>query len=713
MAISRALFSGVSGLRNHAVMLDVIANNIANVNTLGYKSSRITFEETFALLLQGATRPPGIAGGINPIQIGLGTSIGSIDVIHNQGTLESTGVTTDLAIEGKGFFILSNGVDTSYTRSGAFQFDSNGRLVNPNNGLTVQGVLADKSGNIPKGTAIGDIILPFGQKSPAKATTSVSFTGNLNAGEKAKGTILRSSSVYARELAGSTEPGSNSNIQNMLALNTTTGQTTFLEGVSANTTTVTVNDGVDRNSDGLVDDNDAYAFTYVATNTTSNFDFNSLQDLADGINAIFGPTGLNTLSVSFQNDGSLQFTRTDLTKKLIIKSTNSNLQRALQSANNESLTVATSNTNQFSHVATKVDKLTNLRNRQGTALGLSAGDTISIAGRLGGRVITTNLTLAITDNTTVETYEEQIRKAFDITTGSVAYNEDGELVITGDGGTENEITALNITAVDSGGTARTNFNAIYDSTPNNYVETQKASNVTGAASATVFDSLGQRHVMTITLTKDSKVDNRWTWEVAMKEPATVSGGNSGVITFKTDGSLADFIFDGAATSLQFEPKTGALNPVIIDIDVGDTGEFDGITQLGTDTSLVASDQDGYGMGELSGVSIDTQGRIEGQFTNGRNLLLAQLSIAAFNNPGGLLRAGDNTYEQSANSGVPIVGAAGTAIKSKIVPGALEQSNVNLAQEFTNMIIAQRGFQASARIITVTDQILTEVVNLKT
>ena len=133
MAISRALFSGVSGLQGHSVMMDVIANNIANVNTFGYKVSRITFEETFAFMLQGASRPPGGAGGINPMQVGIGSSIGSVDVLHTQGSLESTGVTTDLAIQGEGFFIVNDGQEQLYTRSGAFQFDSTGKLINPNN----------------------------------------------------------------------------------------------------------------------------------------------------------------------------------------------------------------------------------------------------------------------------------------------------------------------------------------------------------------------------------------------------------------------------------------------------------------------------------------------------------------------------------------------------------------------------------------------------
>ena len=711
MAISRALFSGVSGLQNHAVMMDVIANNIANVNTVGYKVSRITFEESFAFQLQGASRPPGGSGGINPMQVGVGSSIGSLDVLHTQGALENTGFTTDLGIQGDGFFIVNDGSNNYYTRSGAFQFDATGNLINPNNGASVQGITADPQGNLQTGAAIGNIKLPFGQKSPARATTSVSFTGNLNAGEKPQGTILRTQAIYAKELSGRTNPGSNSDIRGMLALNSTTGLTTVLEGITANTTTVTVNDGVDRNLDGFVDNNDAFVFTYVAQNTASNYDFNSMQDLVDGINNVFGPTGTNTITAALDDNGVITCTRANLTKALTVTSTNSNLQRALESANNDSLTVAASQTDQFSHIATDVDLLTNLRNSSGEDIGLAVGTQITIDGRLGGRVLTTDQTLDIAAASNVRSFTEQVRRAFDITTGLVKLNSDGQLLITGDGGSVNEISSVNVTAATAGVNVA-KFNAIYDSTPNNYLETQKAKDVTASASATVFDSLGQTHVMTINLQKDAKIDNRWSFELTMAEPASPSGGSTGIITFKTDGSLASFIYDGGATRFQFEPKTGALNPVSVDINVGTVDKFNGITQLGTDTSLVASDQNGFGLGELSGISIDNRGRIEGQFTNGRNLLLAQISMATFNNPSGLLRVGDNAFQQSANSGVPIIGAAGTAIKSKIIPGALEQSNVDLAQEFTKMIVAQRGFQASARIITVDDQILTDVVDLK-
>src|SRR5664279_3290149 len=125
----RSLYDGVSGLRSEQVAMDVTANNIANVNTVGFKSGRVTFKESMAQLLQGPSRPAGAAGGTNPMQIGLGTAVGSIDTILTQGNLQSTGQITDLALEGNSYFAYSSGTGTFYSRNGGLQFDSNGKVV--------------------------------------------------------------------------------------------------------------------------------------------------------------------------------------------------------------------------------------------------------------------------------------------------------------------------------------------------------------------------------------------------------------------------------------------------------------------------------------------------------------------------------------------------------------------------------------------------------
>jgi len=412
----RSLFSGVSGLRNHQIRMDVIGNNIANVNTVGYKSSRVTFEEAFAQLLQGASRPPGdsgnVSGGVNPVQVGLGMNIGSIDLLFTQGNIEATGVTTDLAIQGDSFFVVSDGTTKSFTRSGNFQLDANGRLVASTNGFVVQGKLA--TDGVLTDT-IQDIELPFGQKSAARATTNVSLAGNLNA------------------------------------------------------------------------------------------------------EAAVGDTRQTTI--------------------------------------------------------------------------------------------------------------------------------------------------------------------------------------------TVYDAMGARDEMTITFTKAT--GTTWTYDVTVAS-GTATSGASGTLTFDNQGRLTTPL---PSTPFVFTPASGAQD-VSVDIDFGTAGSITGVSQFAAPSTAVLKQQDGYTMGDLQNFSIDQTGTITGAFTNGVTLTLAQIVLADFNNPAGLLRDGNNMYQVSANSGSPVLGFAGEGSQSVITSGALEMSNVDLAQEFTSMITAQRGFQSNARVITTADEMLQELVSLK-
>lgn len=143
----RSLYSAISGLKNHQVKMDVIGNNIANVNTTGYKKSRVTFSTMLSQTLQGASSAGATLGGTNPMQVGLGASLRSIDQIMTQGSMQSTGKPEDLMIQGEGFFVLTtNGTDRLYTRSGAFSLDSAGNLVEPASGAKV--VAANNTGTI-------------------------------------------------------------------------------------------------------------------------------------------------------------------------------------------------------------------------------------------------------------------------------------------------------------------------------------------------------------------------------------------------------------------------------------------------------------------------------------------------------------------------------------------------------------------------------------
>ena len=176
----RSLFSGVSGLKAHQTGMDVIGNNIANVNTTGFKSSRTTFADTLSQTLTGASAPGDTVGGTNPKQIGLGTGVASIDLLFTDGSVQSTGKNTDLCLSGNGLFVVKNGNQTYYTRDGAFEFDSAGNYVLPSSGLYVQGWMATDGVLSTNGSA-GNITIPAGKSMASKSSSVATYANNLNA----------------------------------------------------------------------------------------------------------------------------------------------------------------------------------------------------------------------------------------------------------------------------------------------------------------------------------------------------------------------------------------------------------------------------------------------------------------------------------------------------------------------------------------------------
>ncbi|RME57597.1 flagellar hook-basal body complex protein, partial [Candidatus Parcubacteria bacterium] len=539
---------------------------------------------------------------------------------------------------------------------GSFQFDGNGYLINPANGLKVQGRMANEDGKIAASAPITDIVLPLGQKMKAKATSKVELAGNLDASLEPKGTVLKTESLYAVE-----QYTDGSDIEGLLAVGTANETIT---GMIPNSTTITIDDGLGN----------ARTYTYVDDDTTvGNGSFHSLADLIDEINNDFGPAGSNTLIAAFRTDGAIQFS-SGAGANLNITSSNPILEDAFQSASGD-LSAGPRATDQFSHVATQNDLLVNLRDAQGNSLGLVAGDEITIDGLVGGNPITT-YALSVQATTTYGDYANAIETALSLTNpeGVQIDANDGSLIINGDGGTAYELSALNIVADDTpgaGGVARTVFNGIFDSSPNNYDEIQKAEDVEQSASVTVYDSLGNQHNLTLVFTKDVKAPNRWAWRAVVPEPAVITGGGSGVVEFNNDGSLKKFIYGDGASTLQFNPGSGGADLVSIDLNAGEIGSFAGLTQMsGAGASLIIRDQDGYGMGELERISIGEDGSITGSFSNGVVKLLGQVMLATFNNPGGLLRTKDNLFITSANSGTPVIAAAGNGVRATIHSGAL-------------------------------------------
>ena len=191
-----ALYTAVTGLLAHQTRLDVVANNIANVNTVGFRGSTITFQDLLSQTIEGGSPAVGNFGGTDPTQVGLGVAVGSISMNQTEGSFLTTGVSSDLAIDGNGFFILTNGTTAYYTRDGSFGRNANGVIIDPATGLRVQGYQANANGVIDTNSQISDITIPIGTSSIVKATENAEMTGNLNAEAAEGATVERTIRVY-------------------------------------------------------------------------------------------------------------------------------------------------------------------------------------------------------------------------------------------------------------------------------------------------------------------------------------------------------------------------------------------------------------------------------------------------------------------------------------------------------------------------------------
>lgn len=236
-----------------------------------------------------------------------------------------------------------------------------------------------------------------------------------------------------------------------------------------------------------------------------------------------------------------------------------------------------------------------------------------------------------------------------------------------------------------------------------------------AASLRVFDSLGKTHLMTTYFYKEPMGANgeiEWGF-TSVVDGAELKNGTPGDLVEVGGGSLQ---FDAGGELIDTDPNPVRTNPNALEWANGaDTQQqitFNmNTTQFSNDSVVVSQEQDGYGTGTLVKLDIDSDGNILGSYSNGQPRKLARIALAKFTNPGGLVKAGNNMFTQSDSSGAPVIGTVGSGV-GNIFTNSLEQSNVDLAQEFVKMITTQRGFQANSRIITTTDEMLNELINLK-
>ncbi len=183
--MANALLTGISGLRGHQKMLEVIGNNLANVNTTGFKASRILFSDLVYETSRGGSGDTDVIGSINPIQVGTGSQVAQIDHKFTQGNMEESGEELDMAISGAGFFVVGSSQETFYTRAGAFTLTETGMLVDSATGFAVRriGQVGEPNGVDPAFQTPGDdrILIPKGASIPGVVSTEVTISGNLPA----------------------------------------------------------------------------------------------------------------------------------------------------------------------------------------------------------------------------------------------------------------------------------------------------------------------------------------------------------------------------------------------------------------------------------------------------------------------------------------------------------------------------------------------------
>jgi flagellar hook protein FlgE len=244
-------------------------------------------------------------------------------------------------------------------------------------------------------------------------------------------------------------------------------------------------------------------------------------------------------------------------------------------------------------------------------------------------------------------------------------------------------------------------------------------NYNSSTTVSVYDSLGGEHKVTIYFSKTG--DNTWEANFVNNNPDTADPNTmilagTQALSFDTDGSLID---DSSGTPIDFDFGASVLTPQSVTFDFGTgTGEptpgtgFDGTTQFSSAFSVSSINQDGYGVGIFKNITVNENGIVSATFTNGQLRTIGQVALGRFLDPGSLTKLGRNLYAETYDSGQAVIGAPDTSGIGRVLSNTLELSNVDLAQEFVKMISAQRAFQANSRIITTTDELMQEMINLK-
>ena len=681
----RALYPGVSGLRTHQTRMDVIGNNIANVNTTAFKAKQMNFSDMLYQTTQAATGANSAngTGGTNPRQIGLGVKAAAINTtITQEGANQSTGNPFDLKLTGEAFFVVSDGTSTFYTRDGSFDVDDAGNLCMASTGYIVQGWGVDENGDIVQGS-VGGINVTAQDTFGAAATTLGRITGIIdsNDGELENKTgkqvtvDLYDKAGYAYNMKFGILPTKNvtngtrdiTNREKEYGLSDTiykvdTSKLTFKYTVNGETRILS-----DSASPELMEDLKATIWKYVA------------GDLSSGSASAYQISGTHELG---KKDSAITI----------------------------SLGAFIENTKYNSTTLTD------------SALKHAGPITVEFSGDIG--YTKTKPTYPLSDNVVVSKIsQEAVNYIYDTATATNGAFSSCTVKPSLGTGTVS-VTSLQQTYVDDNGSSQTDYTFKVGTTE---IEG-------GANNAPIPSSLYNDINRLLALGNESKITNTYTTQEA-KETETIEKGsfkitllgmtdatgasvdisslvNSGTTSWDVFYNTSDgeFKYVGQEGNKSFSVNLSMLGDNFDNIDIDMSGTTNG--NNGNKSSVTGKKLDGRKIGTRSGVSIGTDGIVTALYSNGMSRKLGQICVATFPNAMGLENSGDNLYQVTAGSGdasIVDIKASGTGVMTS---GVLEMSNVDLSQQFTDMITTQRGFQANSRIITTSDTLLEELVNLK-
>ena len=815
MGLTSSLSTALTGLNAAETQIDVLGNNLANSQTVGFKASDVVFANQFLQTLSLGASPTADNGGTNPRQTGLGVQVAAITPKFTQGTLQISSTPSDLAIQGDGFFIVQGSNDEKlYTRNGNFKLNSANELVS-SNGNRLLGYGIDDLFNMQT-TNLTPLKIPLGSEAVAKATENVVMEGTLtpsgdiaDTAEVIQSAVLGDANVPRPDVTSTNVAAATNASAASITSAHNQGGGTIVEGatykyrvayVDASGTesvpsnevsvTVPVGDGIDNNTitlNGLPTAPGEYSQINIYRTDAGGSVFKKLSTVPTGgsftdTGAAGGPEVLDasTLNGNYsymityykagepetrpsallgpQNivDGRVHLTNMPTPpvppasggfpaydsiriyrntagdqNSFYLVDTITPGQDYTDSKSDAEISNLTVIGNKKADLdGPEIDSntlLTKVLKRDGFNYSnvFSEGE-LSFNARKGGRNLESK-TFQITATSTVQDLVSFMQEAMGIQTDSLdsvnpmpgslnniagetgtlnpgAYIRNGQIRFVSNNGTNNAVS-IDLTSFRIKSPTGT------VSTPNmSFGSVQEAKGQSAVADFISYDTLGLPIRTRVTAVLQSRDDNatvyRWFADSADNAPASGSGiaVGSGLLTFDGNGN-----FISATKSTVAIDRSGlpSVSPLQFEID------FSKVSGLATSSaSLAASRQDGSPPGTLTSYVIGEDGTVRGVFSNGVSRDLGQVRLARFSNPQGLEQRGQNMYAQGVNTGLPIEGGPGENGIGSVVAGSLELSNTDIGGDLVDLVLASTQYRSNARVITATQQLFDELLNLR-